>query len=678
MTRKIYYFGLVILIILLAACSSDSSNEETPVAEETSNAEAPLEPEVLFSYEEGEDDRYEIHNITSSYDASTVLFNTKETIKRDDERYDYVVYGGKDAVELRELSTSGDEEEACQQENISPNGQYLIVKCLKMDHAFMIYDLEKDEIIHEEPEFEDYGTDVMGITNDMEVVLKSIDGDLLSIYNVENKQTEEYSLPKLTGIEDEVFENFAISNDGQKILINAFYRLYLVDRGTGELQEILNLDSYQEQFETEELYLYSQRFSPDGKYAFIKISENTSDPIYQSHNFINLETGEIQSFSEFEYNRIGDIDENGRVLLTDSDDEIYIYSIPDEETYRIPDLDLSTYADEFTLSTDGNYLLYSDKKSDEVKTNYVYKVALGDVSTYETTDFMATPEELEELESSPGEGDTTADSIELSPVEEDVNNLYMENWNNISNVLYPTEFPEEVESISYRVNTGRYGQTIKFVSDSTVRKDMSFTAVDRTGEDHPAVCIDDDLELTETKDGIDYYFYLFSNDEGEISFVKDEWCYTIEGEDFTEEEYFTVAYSLAKAGEIPHELPIDEVSFPTELPIQDVIVSRNALYHYDEMKHKYVVDYYGDNENDVKIDFEIDQNEPDFYDYEENESIELTNGMEGSYNEEYLRVFMYDDKYYYTIKADIDNELIDKLGIENIKNALIEVGNSVE
>jgi hypothetical protein len=675
MIKKVYLLFLVVVLVLVAGCTSESSNEESKG--KTSEEKTIDEPEVLFSYEEGENDRYKIYSVTSSYDASTVLFSTEETIKREDEKYHYVVTGNKDAIDLRDLSTSEDEKESCSQDHISPNGQYLVERCLKMDHAFMIYDLKAEEIIHEEPEFEEYGARVVGITNDAEVAVKSKDGDILSIYDIQNNKVEEYSLPELTGKDTEQFENLVISNDGQKILIDAFFRLYLLDRSSGELEEIINLDSYHEQYEKEELYLLMPKLSPDGKYAYIRISENRSDSLYVSHNFINLETGDIQSFTDFEYDNIGEIDEKGRMFLADSE-ELFLYSIPDNVTYRIPELDLSTYAGDFTLSGDGNYLLYSDKKGDDVKMNYLYKVALGDVNTYETEDLKAIPEVLEDM-SKPGEGNTDAEALQLNEVKEDLHNMYPELWNSIANVQYPTEFPEEVKHISYQVNPERYGQTISFVSDSTKRKQMSFTAVDRTEDDHKEVCIRDDLELTETKDGVDYYFYLFNNDEGEISFAKDGWCYTIEGEDFTEEEYFNAAYSLAEAGEVPHELPIDEVVFPTKVPIQNPFISNYYIYHHAfDQSHKYIVEYRGDGENDLDIDLEINKNEPNFYDSKENETIELKNGMEGLFNEEHLRLFMFDGDYYYSVEADIGNEELAEFGLENVKNALVEVGNSVQ
>ncbi|UOQ84712.1 hypothetical protein [Gracilibacillus salinarum] len=685
MTKNIYLIGLIASLFLLAACSSskDSSQNLTetisgnePTEEEN---EASLEKKALFTYEEPENATYDIHSVKISNDASTVLFSTVESIKREDERSNYLKYEGNEAIDLNDLSTSDNEEESCRQAQVSPNGQYIILNCLKMDHEFMIYDSQKEEIVHNEPTFENYGSEVKGITNEMEVILRSIDGDILTVYNPEAKESEEYNLPDMTGHESESFDEISITNDGQQLLVDAFYRLYLLDRETGNLEELVNLDSYHEQFDTEDLFLYNRKLSPNGEYAYFEISENSPDPLYQSHNFMNLETGETQSYTDFEYDDVGDIDNNGRILLVESED-LYIHSIPEKLTYQLPNLDFnSTYAGYYTLSGDGISIIYADKESDEVKVNYLYQAALGEVTSYATTDFLAQEENLEKMTRPGMDSSVSSDSIPFSEVNEDLTTMYQKIWNNTAALHYPTEFPEEVNRINYSVGMDTYGQTIRFATDSNKRTDMSFQAFDNAEEDQKESCYNDDLELVETKDGIDYYFYLYNNDEGELSFVKNDWCYIIDGEDFSEEEYLALAYSFAEAGETPHELPIEQVNFPTRLPIEDVIISSHNVYHYaSDNTHKYVVSYYGDGENDIAVDLEILQDEPTFYDWEENESIELSNGTEALFNEEHLILFLYDGNYYYDIEADIDNDQLDKLGLEKVKNSLIEVGNSIE
>src|SRR5690625_7468454 len=72
---------------------------------------------------------------------------------------------------------------------------------------------------------------------------------------------------------------------------------------------------------------------------------------------------------------------------------------------------------------------------------------------------------------------------------------------------------------------------------------MSYSANTYPGDERKDYCINDDLEREETVDGIDYYFYLFKNGSAELAFVKDDWCYSIEGSGFTKEEIFAVARS---------------------------------------------------------------------------------------------------------------------------------------
>src|SRR5690606_35100944 len=96
--------------------------------------------------------------------------------------------------------------------------------------------------------------------------------------------------------------------------------------------------------------------SPTGKYVYARISEFGSDPIYESHNFFDTETGEVISYTDLEFNRFYQIDEHGNVFVYHWED-LYIYSIPNDTVYRIP-VDYISGADRYVLSADGkSYIL---------------------------------------------------------------------------------------------------------------------------------------------------------------------------------------------------------------------------------------------------------------------------------------------------------------------------------
>lgn len=174
-------------------------------------------------------------------------------------------------------------------------------------------------------------------------------------------------------------------------------------------------------------------------------------------------------------------------------------------------------------------------------------------------------------------------------------------------------------------------------------------------EDRKDYCINDDLELEETANGIDYYFYLFSSESTELAFVKDDWCYAIEGSGSTKEEVFAVADSMKTQGKQPSTLSIDDVKYPNEMPMTDPKVTRPYDVEREAGYHNLFVDYRGA-ESGMTIEFEVSKEAPRQYEYDDIESVDMDTDMEGSLYESKHRLFLFDGTYYYTIQEAGGNE----------------------
>ncbi|MCH1627699.1 hypothetical protein [Fredinandcohnia quinoae] len=648
---------------ILVACSTDTTTK----SENQKEGKKKGEPEVLFSYEHGEDVDYSIFGISTTFDGSKVLFSSKEVIKRNDEFSSYLVDGNKKAVDIRKLSPLGDKETSCGPEHLSPNGKFLVFNCVEDDNFFTIYDLVEKKILHEEPTGDHYTSKIIGITNDGEVIFNTIDGDTLSIYNYKDSTIKEYPL---TNNEDK-YEKIVQTFDGKKILINGFYSLYMLDRTTEEMQEIINLESYHERLNRDDIFIYNPQLSPNGKYVYFKISQNvTQDPVYESHFFGDLEEGTLQSYVNFEYKEVGNIDEKGNILLTDGS-ELYLYNIEKEENHLIPDFKIGGFKKGFTLSGDGKSLFYTDREEskENKEIDFLYKLPLKKIEDYKVVDFKAEKEKEEEGE--------TSGSIKLQPVEEDVKVLFSDVWRKSAEVEYPTVLPTGVSYIQYGMGPGSYSQTIHLESEDYSSSELIFYANDVSDQEGSDGCLVDDLELAETKDGIDYYFYMFDGDEAELAFEKNNWCYSFEAEELTKEEIFAAAYSLKKADTVPSELPIESVLFPTKLPFKSAkLYSPYVQYLTEHNKFAFSIVYGSDQDFDIK--YNISQAEPTLYNQSDNVSVQLSNAKEANFNEKSLVLHMFDGTYYYEIQADISSELLQKYGVEEIKNKLIEIGESIK
>src|SRR5699024_5804843 len=121
---------------------------------------------------------------------------------------------------------------------------------------------------------------------------------------------------------------------------------------------------------------YNAKISPDGKYLYYSIGENNSEPVYSEYFFHNVESGEIDVYGEFDYS-VYNFDIHGNLLLGDNDN-LYLYNLDRKETLMIPEIEKGTYAGYFTMSHNGQFLIYTDKEKEEdaTYTQYLYRVSL--------------------------------------------------------------------------------------------------------------------------------------------------------------------------------------------------------------------------------------------------------------------------------------------------------------
>lgn len=682
---------ILIFTFLLAACSSEDPSEEANEPDEKASEETGVEanhPEVLFTYEFSKGDRYDFTGIDASIDGSTILFKTKEEIKRDSQRYEYIIVGDDEAKNIKELSEASAEDlddQRCSRTFISPDGRYLTYSCAKAENWFVVYDTQEQQVVHHQEQLDDRALNIFGITNDMDVLLENNDHNKIAIYHLDTRDMKEFSIPELSGIEDDHYTNLYIAEDGKKIVMNNQERISMLDTESGTLEEVMNVEPYVERFkdETDGISLGTLRVSPNGKYLFFLMGGSLNkETVYQSIHFLNLETGERKSFTEHEYQNFRSIDNDGNILIGDND-QMFLYNIDSDTTYHIPNVEIGTYTEYITLSGDGKHLLYADRirNSDEQPAYELFHLAIEELDTYEVVDFMATPEDTEALlgevatTNNPNSGE---DGIALTPVKEDVRAMYEARREESATVLYPTSFPEEVTDINDSIRQDSFTQTIHLDPTELIKRQSLLYAVNSYPDtDKNDFCIHDDLELEETKDGIDYYFYLFSNEDAELAFVMDDLCYELEGKGFTKEEMFDVIGSLETQGERLSELPLAEIKFPTELPQENAeIRSFSVVEHVSD--YSYHVAYSGD-ENELDISYWVAGKEPKEFNAEENVAVEVNDSTEAYYNESTLYLYMYDGNYYHTIRAQAKNEVVDGLGgEENIKEVLIEIANSLE
>src|SRR5690625_1322409 len=312
-------FLLFELLFFLVACTSNSNNDnntnnnnedntennENQTAENEGNDEPePLETEVLFSYDHEDSGDYEIQSVGVDANGTAITFTGKEDIDRKTDYYTYFVDQNDNVFEGLELAEDEDQDRRCTDLSVSPNGDYLVYDCHDDGIAFSVYDMEKEETIHQMDKLDSYIMDIYGISND-KVVYYEVENDdyetELVLYDAEADAGTHYVLKDLFDTEEEPsFDRIFQSDDGQYLLITAFTELYLFDTEAKSAKEIVTVDPHVEEHDTD-IFIYNVKMSPDATYVYYEISENEMDPVYKEHFFHNLDNDEVTAFSELDY-----------------------------------------------------------------------------------------------------------------------------------------------------------------------------------------------------------------------------------------------------------------------------------------------------------------------------------------------------------------------------------------
>ncbi|MBS3682271.1 PD40 domain-containing protein [Ornithinibacillus massiliensis] len=675
-------FLILLMLSFLVACSNSGEETKGKQSENDDQAneetgETSLAIEVLYSYDHEESRDYSLQGIKTDSEGSAVVFTAKEDIDRKKDYYTYFIDRNDQVIEALELANDPDQERRCVDLNLSPDGKYLLYDCHDDGIHFSIYDLEEEETTHQIPEDDSLNRDdILGVSNDLTVYFETENDDWekqLTFYDVQTKTTQDYVLDDLLGTEHASISKIIPTDDGKQILIDTVVELYLFDTETGDVRKIEDVEPYQEEFDNNNLFIYNARLSPDGKYLYYSISENSSDPVYKEYFFHNLESGEVRVYGELDYS-VRNFDIHGNLLL-EGDENLYLYNFDREETKIIPEIEVGVYSGYFTLTHNGQFIIYTDKeRNDDNYTTYLYRVSLGDINTYETTSFEAQEERARE--------EVGQDEIALSDASFEESDLFLELWDSSTSVMFPTEFPETVTDktnhYSGDPSKGRYSQTIYVDTTSHKREEINFTTskIDE-GDTCPLLR---DLEVVETKNGNDYYFHAYQNSDVEAGVLIDNVCYFIDAEDYTQDEMLSIVQSLEPIDTAFHELKMDGLKFPKKFPIGEPETRNPRVISYrDGETVDYLIDYRGDGENDIKMDLEIRNSEPKLY-MNENTGFEVeVDGWEEAYFlEDRMNLHLYDGTYYYIIKLDISNDMLEAFGKDHVTETFIEIGESMK
>ena len=678
--KLIFLFILIFLVACASEGTEDAGGEQTN--DTTDETEAlTLSSEILFSYDHEDAGDYYLMSIQTDTDGKGIVFTEVEEIDRVTDYYTYFVNHDDEVIEGISLADDPDQERRCTNMFLSPNGQYLVYDCHDDGIEFSIYDLEQEEIIHQIPDFEIYVQDIVGISNDLMVYLQSTndDGDeQFTLYDVDNEASEHYIFDDIFDLEYPSFNTITPTNDGQKVFFDAITALFILNLDTGVVDEIANVEPLWETFDDDLIFIYNAMISPDGKYAYYNISDNSSDTDYSEYVFHNLETGEIDSYAEFDYQTVRNFDLHGNLLIA-ADDQPYLYNFETKETRVVPDIALDRHSGYMTLAHNGQFIFYTGKvkNDDDTYTQHLYRVTLGDTDTFETTSLpVKASVEREPIE--PIEDDQISlHDASLNEVEI-LNSL----WEDSTQVMYPTKFPEDLSyinnSFSGEPSDRDFTQFIYFDTGkvSSNRNDLNFSASIVENDDK---CIAlSDLEVVKTIDGVDYYFYDYRNADVEAGVRIDNVCYIIKAEDYTEEEMLSMIESLEPIDTVFYDLPSDQFKFPTKFPIANPEARYPTLRsNQNGDSFSYSISYYGDEENDIKMVVDRRNNEPKLYMSEKHGfAVDVAGWDEAYFSEFSMELILFDGTDYYSIDLAISDDIVEALGIDELSKLYTEIGAS--
>lgn len=684
---------LLFALIFIVACSSDDGTAtESAQADDDHNEseESNVSRESLYSYEHEDALDYSLLGLQTDADAKGIIFTEREDIDRVTDRYSYFVNHNDEVIDVLSLANDPDQERRCTDMNFSPNGKYMVYNCHDDGIEFSIYDLEEEAIIFQVDESDLYVQNIVGISDDLTVYLETVNDDRqnqFTLYDAESESHEHFVLDELLNLEQVVFNAIMPTDDGTKVFFDAVVALFILDLETGDVNEVVHLESLWDSLGDDDIFIYNARLSPDGKYLYYHISDNSNDVDYDEHVLHHLETDEVESYAEFEYESVRNFDLHGNLLLV-GDSNLYLYNFEDKETRVIPDISFGRHGRYITLASNGAFLVYTDKdqNEDDSYTQYLYRVSLGDINTYETTNLNVTemvagdvdvPDELEENET------TEQDDIAFHHASLDESDVFYELWESTTETMFPTEFPEDIDyvhrSLYGDIPGRRFVHTIYLDRGIGANQDqVTFSATFLEEEDSCFALRD--LDVVKTVDGVDYYFYDYRNADVEAGVVIDNICYFIESEDYTEDEMLSMIESLQPIESVFYDLPIDGFKFPTELPIADPTTGYASLRSTrNGEEFSYSLSYLGDGDHQLNTTISRSNHAPNSYQNENRGfAVDVVGWDEAYFSELNKALQLFDGTYYYDIELGRYDELVEELGIDEFVDIHIRIGESIQ
>src|SRR5699024_6629563 len=151
--------------------------------------------------------------------------------------------------EALELSEDENQDRRCTSLLLSPSGDYLVYNCHEDGVEFSIYDMNKEETIHQIEESDIFIMNIHAISNDKVVIYEVETEDYeteLVFYDAEADKKHSMVLEDEFEMEDASFDTLMQTDDGQHVLINALTSLYVIDVENESVEEIVNVDAYRE------------------------------------------------------------------------------------------------------------------------------------------------------------------------------------------------------------------------------------------------------------------------------------------------------------------------------------------------------------------------------------------------------------------------------------------------
>src|SRR5699024_7028538 len=388
---------VLLLAMFLIACSADNDNNNNEQNDEVNNSnnnteeneEASETPgvnvETIFTYDHESAGEYGIQSVQVDQFGESVVFTGNEDIDRKTDYHSMIINKKGEAINTLEFALDEEQDRRCTGLYISQSGDYLVYNCHDDDIEFSVYDMNKDEIITQVEEFDEYISDIIGISDDGVVFLEALDDDSdleIILYDTNSDSKEHLAVEKLIDNDDyNSFEDIVPANNGEQFFVYNGSVIYLLDAATESLETIVDSASYEEEHDAE-MYMPIVTLSQDAKYIYYRMISIDSDLDFIEHNFVQLDSGEKTVFEEFNYSSIRGFDEDGNALLA-TEEEFHLYNLASGETRVVPDIEISTYTSYATFAHNGESFIYTDKESndDGTYTQYLYRVELGDTSS---------------------------------------------------------------------------------------------------------------------------------------------------------------------------------------------------------------------------------------------------------------------------------------------------------